>query len=389
MRRWMGLLLAACVGMGCMGGGAGRAQAEEPRDSLAMAALATRYIEGSPDQLAGHAQAVDRVYEAGALRVHVIDAVCDGTMVIAAWSVENTGGEQLYVVYDMLVEGVETGGHRARSGTFLLPGQTRYDGCATAIPQAVMDALGDAGPTVTLAVAGLWVMGETVSREEDGLLDLYMEDPAGYNAAVDRLRGEGKIVVEGGEWIALGGEGGSVSLGPDEKRPYMAQMLEQTGLFETMHRVEAVFAPARTGAVRSVLPDTPVERPFAGGTLRVVRADVSLCSAFLTIDFVYEDRADAALFTRAHAQPYAPVAVFDQDGRDRFYASGSHGFAREGEPEQRGDGTWVWTYEARYNLLAPMPEAFVIVPDTEAQPVEGLGQDGAAVDFSEAVWVVW
>lgn len=369
------------------------AQEEAPFNSMAVAAYATKHNDGTPQQLRDYVQPIDITWTDGAIKVHLIDAIFVDSILAIAWTVENTGDTPLYMMDDLRIAETHAGGYTYHGfGSILEPGETRNCGRAGQINEEEYRMLTGDTQTISLAVAGLRLLGEPIDWSEVGDGALYENDRAAYEREVDRLFAEeGKIVIEGGGYMAQGNDS-SYSIEPDAEVPYDMYPYINNGRLSLDSRVSGEAQLRNDHAVRSILPDTLGEMPYGEGTMRLTRADLSPGLLVVEAIFTFPDEQTAVDFHDPdNWREEPPLAVVDARGVQAFYGFGTTAYMQSDEstlqtaPQQQEDGTYSWTYRSEHAYLAPPSDAYYVLLDTSALPVSWTNTESPITDFSGAI----
>lgn len=369
MRRMYAWILTILLVLPC----AGLAEREE-HNTMAVLRAATQHLDGEPEQLWPCIQPIGTTWQVGALEVRLIDALLvDGALAIA-WTVENHADETLYIMDSVALEGVRPGGFIFHGfGTVLGPGETLACGIAGNFDGAEYAAMPAGGKTLELAVAGLRLGGELMDWTEVGDGTLYMNDRDAYDREVDRLFAEeGRLVVEGGGYLASGAQG--LTYTQDMAEPREMHGFAENGRLRLDAAVYARAALREDSAARSLLSPEQVLVPINGGTLRMVRADLSPASLVIEAVFEYEDRELAETVQRVSERTgSSPVLVLDARGERSFSCMGSMGLRGDEsggwqtEPMLREDGIWEWKLSAEYWYIAPVSGEYTMLVGDETE----------------------
>lgn len=355
------LLLFACPASFSLASGYLAPDDYDTWNSLAMARYAANFWDTTADHLAAYVQPVDQAFQDGALRVHLIDVLWDGVGLVAAWTITNTGTETLYLLDELQLDGLPPHAGRIIPG-FLAPGETRNGGIAVYLTSEDRAQLSGGRPALTLHIAGMRVLGEMVSQESLGLPREY--DDETYIAVLESLRGEGKLVVQGGRYIPLDGFDATDGLAPESTTPPVERYrYESTGLLETACLVQAACTLTGDAQVTSLLPQTPDTAPSDGFTLRLTGADLSPTTLALSCQFIFPSKAAAEAFHAACDLPaYTQLAIADETGRllDDLSTSSAAGL---GMPVAQPGGGYTIDYDITFLVLAPFPDSLYLVPD--------------------------
>ncbi len=186
--------------------------------------------ESELKQLFDNVQSLDIIEEERSLRVQLIDVIVLDGAFAAAWIIENTGEELLYIVDKMKVEGIPASGYEYSSSTGILaPGGVQYKGLAGYLSDGqIKDS--DVEKHLSLRVAGLRLLG-TPSNWEDIADDAFKQmDVITRDREINRLFfEEGKLIIDNNGNI-MAGQGNSIyHFDETSDLPSAAQMYIQSG----------------------------------------------------------------------------------------------------------------------------------------------------------------
>ncbi len=320
---------------------------------------------------------IGKTFENDQLKVEMVDAIFDGSSLVAAWTMTNKTQEDLYLLCDILMNGNYGGaGMRSRvDELFIKPGETIQSGFSCRTDDIVFGLPGnEATPADTCAVsmkfAAFAAKGEVVAFEipmgEDGV-------SVSYTEAVDAIIEAGNVPIAPDGVIEFGSH---YPKAPENAT--RADLLEASGMMERRSDLAVEFEMEQSVKTLSGLPDgKPVEQQNDGYTLRITRADITPNTATFTLERVFADEAAANAFAKYfetdHGNPCWWVFRFlDEQGSGDWTGNSGGGTDTE-RPIKQDDGTYVWNYRASMTDIIRIPKTITIIPELDRVMQEDQG----------------
>lgn len=311
------------------------------------------------EELAAYAQPVGRAFQSECMDVKLIDAIYDGRSIVLTWTMQSLlDTREGYLLCDILVNGEYMG--QGSLGNvdelFIKPGEIIESGISVRVDEK------EEGDTceVSMKFSLLTPNGELV---EIGAMDGEgtATDYANYQARIDELNEQGKVVIAPDGVIELGYKSPAYEEGMTR-----ADILAASGVMDLADELECGFTMDNNAESLSALPDgQPIEKDNGTYILRVIKAEMTPNSATFALERVFADEAAAKAFSAYYSEKLGPYWGFsfrdeDMDG-DTWWADNSGGSGPDA-PEPQTDGTWVWPYEATMVGINWTPKTITVVP---------------------------
>lgn len=330
----------------------------------------TERTGGVPTQLLPHVQPLNGASEGGALRVQLIDAIFVDRAIVAAWTIENTGDEPLYLVdASQIDESQPTAIQYKGTGGILAPGEMRHCGYAGYLSSWQMPLEEKGTHMFSLQIAGLRLLGEPVYWDETVAPAMSEAERIARNDLVDDLlNNEGKVVIDQYDQLLPGHMPKELWIDPSTDMPTLAQALVQSGKAEA-HSLVSVQAPVTMDVTaRSILPEvSTVRADTAAGDISLEKAELSDARLVIHATFSFPDEASALAFYdyNDYDTPF-PLLVANAGGNKDFSGMVNATFTEDGnmrmtEPKRLDDGTYIWPLQAEYWFVVSDSNAYQIV----------------------------
>lgn len=338
----------------------------------------------APEYLNEYVQPLGIISEDGGLRVELLDALFLDKAIAVAWTVENTSDEPLYIIDDCSVGGANMMPY-ARGFQFdeLKPGEKRKCGFAGYLRDDDLKMDTDKEAPLILHVSGSRVLGEAVDRDEviAGMPQQEEFDYLAFDREVSRLFAEeSKLVLGLGGYIEPGAPDPSFLFDESSAVPYAAQRYIHNGML-ALESLASIELPLRhDAAIRSILPDEPVEAVVGGGVMRLTKAMLSPVGLIVEASFTFPDEETALVFYNGKLGdgPW-PVTILDAAGARTRNTPGFSGFpgedgriSMEQNPTKQEDGTYVWPYIFEHWYLVSEADVFYLLLDTSKLSGDGV-----------------